>query len=185
MEEAGGACLFLSTNIHIRDARQWYKIPPPALPASRHSPCQPGHRRMTSPPNHGVPLIHLQQWPGERCHHRHRPVHILSSITMLLGIHQITSWDLLKDGLRTSLLRYALRWATHPVLAATVVCILFPFSETNWRFDNPFRIFFPTTRLKFCCQRHWQLDSITIKPVVRFPFSSMPKLWYGCITIYA
>lgn len=66
-----------------------HKVPPPALPASRHSLCQHGHRRMISPPNHGVPLMHhLQQRPGERYHRRRRPVRVLSSTTMLLGILQ-------------------------------------------------------------------------------------------------
>lgn len=40
-----------------------HKIPPPALPASYHPLCQPGHLSMTSPPNHGVLLMYLQHLP--------------------------------------------------------------------------------------------------------------------------
>ena len=114
-----------------------HKIPPPALPASRHSLCQPGHRKMTSPPNHGALPMYLQQWPGEHCHRQRRPVRVLSSTTILLGVQKPLSVPL-KDGLQTPLLRYTLRWVTHLALAATVVfIILSPLSEINWHLITP------------------------------------------------
>lgn len=91
------------------------KIPPPAcihLPLAQTLLWQP--RRTIRPLNHGeslhhaLPILYLQQWPGEPCRRHRRPIHPCKppSTTKLnlFGAHQLSSVQH-KDGFRAPLLR--------------------------------------------------------------------------------